>query len=158
MDKKEIAHLNAMGVVKVMGWKIYSYGEYLEKGTGWHMNQDNYPFIVSIKGALLLRTEHGKGGSYFNPYHDLNHTKMVKDAMVEKGYGFSIHIRPDNLITCPSGIVVKCYHVTKQVSVTAEAPLDQEGMAVMRAIEMALNPGKVFKFNEGENQADTPQG
>lgn len=96
-----------------------------------------------IKGKVYLGVDNRywlRGpGDYalgeFDCVHDLNHTKLVEDAMVEKGFHFMIDLMPDN-----KEYRIHCFK-TGVIDIQLKAPLKDEAICKMRAI---------FKAVEGE--------
>lgn len=74
----------------------------------------------------------------WNPCHDLNHTDLVKQAMVDDGWDWQVTNDRDGT-TGEKIIVVKMDKDGRYPH--GSAPLDQEGLAIMRAIEKAMEGG-----------------
>ena len=94
---------------------------------GWGIVQKvtyvNELFVVDSDGNFLSKTK-------FNSVNNLNHTALVKKAMVEKGWHFVVYYTPGDIIT-------ELYRARGEIFESI-APLDQEGLAVMRCVEKAI--------------------
>ena len=73
-------------------------------------------------------------GDLFSPATDLNHTDMVEQEMVKKGWKISVY-SPSEETGQHLCIVSKRGYL---ISFKAEAPLGQKVLAIMKAVEKAL--------------------
>ena len=120
IKENETQHLNEIGA-KIMGWKE----EYFDRSK--NMGTDDVLAYIGNDGLTLLKAA-------WNPATDLNHTDMVEQEMVKKGWKISVY-SPSEETGQHLCIVSKRGYL---ISFKAEAPLGQKVLAIMKAVEKAL--------------------
>jgi len=98
---------------------------------GWEISGT----IINRNGSHTDRNGVTYYGKMFAPCKDLNDTALVEQAMVEKGWDYTVmSTKAEEQVKTVACFFSKPKHPTA----VAEAPLDQKALAIMRAIEKAV--------------------
>ncbi len=111
---------------KVMLWGKYSGAWVIAMPDGYggcEPEPVGYSYERSVKLLSL-------GMQYFDPLHDANHTKLVRDKMREKGWTV--------VLVCHCGGCVSCYVTSSDKGICEGGDADNPGTAVCKAAAKAI--------------------